>query len=313
MAKKERPLVVEIPRPAEEQPAWSRVSVIAVVGFALGVAWPRMTGVQIGPSVPGDLRAPAESAAAPAVQPPSAAPAAVPAAGLAAEPSRKNEQLVVVGPGSIARCFDRKDKKIDECGELQFDPIALPKLKELARCPSALGLEGKLTIGFELNFEKKEVQVVKGKKKTTLPSSTVNGILQCAAREFSSIALDEVPHKFRRYSLVYTATFYPPGKHPEDARAGEEKGAPSPDAQADGAEGEGDDQAAGTTTSESAASGSASISWDTALVRKEPKTGEVVARLVRGTRVKLTGRQNDWYKIEHRGKVGWVYRGAIGL
>jgi SH3-like domain-containing protein len=48
-------------------------------------------------------------------------------------------------------------------------------------------------------------------------------------------------------------------------------------------------------------------------VRKEPKTGEVVARLVRGTRVKLTGKQNDWYKIDHRGKTGWVYRGALGL
>jgi hypothetical protein len=304
MAKKERPLTVEIPRPAEEQPAWSRVGVIALVGFGLGMAWPRITGVQIGPSVPGDARPTAETAA-PAAQPPGAAPAAAPGGAAAApEAASKNEQLVVVGPGSIARCSDKKDKKVDDCGELQFDPIALPKLKELARCPSALGLEGKLTIGFELNFEKKEVQVVKGKKKTTLPSSTVNGILQCAAREFSSIALDEIPHKYRRYSLVYTATFHPPGKHPEAAPTGEGEGA--------GEGGEGG-EAAGTTTSESAASGSAMISWDTALVRKEPKTGEVVARLVRGTRVKLNGRQNDWYKIEHRGKVGWVYRGAIGL
>ncbi|MCC6559273.1 MAG: SH3 domain-containing protein [Polyangiaceae bacterium] len=306
MAKKDPPLIVEIPRPADDQPAWSRVGVIAVLGFALGVAWPKLAGVQIGPSVPGDARAPADSAAPIASAAPSAAPEAPAAPAPSAEAAPKNEQLVVVGPGTITRCFDKKDKKVDDCGALQFDPIALPKLKELARCPSALGLEGKLAIGFELHFEKKEVQVVKGKKKTTLPSTTVNGILQCAAREFSNIALDEVPHKYRRYSLTYTATFYPPGKHPEDAQTGEGKG---PGAQGE----EGDGESAGTTTSESAASGSATISWDTALVRKEPRTGDVVERLVRGTRVKLIGRQNDWYKIDHRGKTGWVYRGAIGL
>jgi Bacterial SH3 domain len=307
MAKKQRPLTVEIPRPGDEQPAWSRVGVIAAVGFVLGVVWPRIAGVHIGPSVPSDLRAQPETAAssaAPAASagaPAAPAPAAPEAEGKAAEAPAKNEQLVVVGPGRILRCFDRKDKKIEDCGELQFDPIALPRLKELARCPSALGLEGKLPIGFELDFEKKEVQVVKGKR-TTIPSSTVSGILQCAAREFSNIALDEVPHKFRRYSLVYTATFYPPGKH--DKLSPEDEGSKDKDDE---------ERAAGTTTSETAASGTAAISWDTALVRAEPKAGEIVMRLVRGTRVKLVGRQNDWYKIEHRGKTGWVYRGSIGL
>jgi hypothetical protein len=298
--KKERPLTVDIPRAADDRPAWSRVGLVALIGFAVGVAWPKLAGVQIGPSVPGDARDEAEPAAAG----PIAAPAPSGSAGPDAPPpeaARKNEQLVVIGPGGIARCADKKNKQVDDCGELLFDPVALPKLRELAHCPSALGLEGKLTIGFEINFDKKEVQVVKGKKKSSLPSSTVNGILQCAAREFTNVALDEVPHKYPRYSLVYTATFYPPGKHPDGG--GEAAKAP-------GAEGE---DAAGTTTSESAASGTATISWDTALVRQEPKTGDVVARLVRGTRVKLTGRQNDWYKIDHRGKTGWVYRGALGL
>lgn len=307
--KKERPLTVDIPRPADEQPAWSRVGIIALIGFAVGIAWPKVAGVRIGPSVPGEGRAEAEAApsAAPVAPPPeTAAPAAPPPA---PEANRKNEQLVVIGAGAIARCSDKKNKAVDECGALQFDPVAVPKLRELAQCPAALGLEGKLAIGFEINFEKKEVQVVKPKKaKTSLPSSTVNGILQCAAREFSSVSLDEVPHKYAKYSLVYTATFYPPGKHPvEPGEAGE--GGDKP-----GAEGEGEgEESAGTTTSESSASGSATIGWDTALVRGEPKTGDVVLRLVRGTRVKIVGRQNDWYKIEHRGKTGWVYRGAIGL
>ncbi len=313
--KKERPLTVEIPRPVDDQPAWSRVGVIALIGFAVGVAWPRLAGVKIGPGVPGEGRETEAAAAGPTAAPASPPPeTAAPAPAASNAAARKNEQLVVIGSGTITRCSDKKNKKVEDCGALQFDPVALPKLKELAQCPSALGLEGKLAIGFEINFDKKEVQVVKARKvKTTLPTTTVNGILQCAAREFSTVALDEVPHKYPRYSLVYTATFYPPGKHPGDTGEGGKEGKePGQEAgkEGEGAEGE---EAAGTTTSETAASGSATISWDTALVRKEPKDGEVVARLVRGTKVKLTGKQNDWYKIEHRDKVGWVYRGAIGL
>lgn len=298
MAKRQRPLTVDIPRPGDEQPVWSRVGVIALVGFVIGVAWPKLAGVSIGPSVPGDPKPTATPAAA-------SAPPAPPAPASAEQPEAKpaeaaaiNEQRVVVGPGKITRCFDQKNKRVNDCGELQFDPVALPRLKELAQCPAAAGIEGKLPIGFEVNFEKKEVHVVKGKK-GTIPPATVSGILQCAAREFSNVSLEEVPHKYRRYSLVYTATFYPPGK-PDEASKGE-------------AGKEDQEQAAGTTTSETAASGLATVSWDTALVRGAPKEGDVVMRLVRGTRVKLVGRQNDWYKIDHRGKTGWVYRGAIGL
>ncbi|WP_437970243.1 SH3 domain-containing protein [Sorangium sp. So ce260] len=301
MAKRQRPLTVDIPRPGDEQPVWSRIGVIALVGFVVGVAWPRIAGVRIGPSVPGDLKATAETAAAPP-SPAAAAPGTAEPEAKPPEPA-KDQQQVVVGPGRITRCSDKKNKKVEDCGELQFDPIALPRLKELAQCPAALGVDGKLPIGFELNFEKKEVQVVKGKK-TSLPASTVSGILQCAAREFSNVSLEEVPHKYGRYSLVYTATFHPPGAQADGAKA---EGAKAE------AGGEEQEQAAGTTTSETAVSGLATVSWDTALVRGAPKEGDVVMRLVRGTRVKLVGRQNDWYKVEHRGKTGWMYRGAIGL
>src|SRR6185369_12999842 len=97
---------------------------------------------------------------------------------------------------------------------------------------------------------------------------------------------------------VYGLSFYPPGKHPEEA-------AP--------AEGDADGGAAGSTTDRIDATGTAIVSWDTALVRKDPKDGDVVARIVRGTKVKILGRQSDWYKIDAGGKVGWVYRGSIGL
>jgi hypothetical protein len=310
MAKSERPLTVEIPRPGADQPVWSRVGIIGVVGFVVGIAWPRLAGVKVGPAVPADLRAQVEGSATPAPHAPgSAAPAEAGASsGSDADagddaPPPENQEMVVVGPGKIVRCSDKKDKKIDDCEKLLFDPLAVKRLRELSRCPSAAGLTGKMTVGFEVDFGKKEVGVKHRKKGTSLPSSTVAGILQCTAREFGNVSLEEVPHKHRRYTLEYALTFYGPGKHPEGAALAVPAGPDAGDA----------DPAAGSTTSEAEASGSAIVAWDTALLRKDPKDGEVVARLVRGTKVKIAGKQGDWYKIESGAKTGWVYRGTIGL
>jgi hypothetical protein len=312
MAKSERPLTVEIPDAAADRPVWSRVGIVAVLGFAIGIAWPpRFAGVRLGPTVPADLRAQVEpSAAPPPVASPrasasagasgSSAPSATASADAEASPPA-NQQMVVVGPGKILKCWDKKDKKLDECEKLLFDPLARKRLLDLAKCPSALGLTGKMNLGFEVDFSKKEVIVKRQKKGTSLPSSTVSGIVQCATHEFANVSLEEVPHKHRHYSLEYGLSFYGPGKHPED-------GAPA------AANPPGDaEPAAGSTTSEADASGTAVVAWDTALLRKEPKDGEVVARLVRGTKVKIVGKQSDWYKVESGAKTGWVYRGTIGL
>jgi hypothetical protein len=309
MAKAERPLQIDIPGPTEGRPIWSRVGIVAVAGFAIGIAWPRFAGVHIGPNAPADARpggevvASASASAAPGM--PSEAPSALAAGAASGAPAVEAPaagQTVVVGAGKIQRCFDKKGKKQETCGELQIDPLVVPKLKELAKCPAAIGLEGKMAIGFEVHFEKKEVHVTKGKK-NTLPASTVQGVLQCAAKEMANLALDDVPHKLARYTLGYQLTFYKPGKAPEESKAAADK-------DKDGGD---DDKPAGQTTSETGVSGSAVVSWDTALLRKDPRDGEIAARLVRGTRVKLVGRQNDWYKVESGAKVGWLYRGSIGL
>jgi hypothetical protein len=308
MAKVSAPLKVEIPRPGEDQPIWSRVGIVAALGFVLGLAWPKLAGVKIGPSVPVDLRPESSASVASAPKPslsgaPSASAAAptASASASAAPAAPANQQSVVIGPGKIVKCVDKKDKKIDDCEKLQLDPVVVPKLRELAKCPAVIGLDGKVAIGIEVNFEKKEVQVSRPKKDketTNVPGSTVKGVLQCAGKELAGIALDEVPHKYRKYSLVYPVTFYPPGKHPEEAKGDDDKG---------------DEPAAGATSNETGATGSATVSWDTALVRKDPKEGEVVARIVRGTKVKILAKQNDWYKVETGGKTGWVYRGSIGM
>src|SRR5512132_2265378 len=84
MGKTDRPLAVEIPRPGSEHPAWSRVGAIGLAGFLIGIAWPRIAGVRIGPSVPGDLRAQIEATATPAgsaaPRPAAGAPSGTPAA-----------------------------------------------------------------------------------------------------------------------------------------------------------------------------------------------------------------------------------------
>jgi len=301
----DRPLMVDIPPAGADQPAWSKVGIIAFVGFVVGIAWPRLVGFKVGPAVPADLRAqveatPAHSAAAPSSAAPATSASAAPSADANADgtPSA-NQEMVVVSPGKILKCYDKRDKKIDDCESLLIDPIVVKRLRELSKCPAAMGLTGKIAIGFEVDFGKKEVSVKHRKKGTTLPSSTVSGVINCAGKDFSNVLLDDVPHKHKHYALEYQVNFYGPGKHPEGV---------TPPSDGDDA-----DPAAGKTTNADEANGSATVAWDTALLRKEPKDGEVVARLVRGTKVKIVGKQGDWYKIESGSKAGWVYRGTIGL
>src|SRR5580658_2919615 len=63
--------LVEAPPPAADTPSWTRVGVIAAIGFVVGVAWPRLAGVRLGPSLPDGAASPivATSASAMAVAP----------------------------------------------------------------------------------------------------------------------------------------------------------------------------------------------------------------------------------------------------
>ena len=174
-ARSERPLAVDIPRPGADQPAWSKVGIIAVLGFVVGIAWPRIVGVKVGPAVPADLRAQVEAAPARSASAP-VRPRRLRASGSASAGSgerrrrrrlRANQEMVVVGPGKILKCWDKRDKKVDDCESLLIDPIVVKRLRELSRCPHAMGLTGKMAIGFEVDFGKKEVGVKQRKKGTT--------------------------------------------------------------------------------------------------------------------------------------------------
>jgi hypothetical protein len=204
------------------------------------------------------------------------------------------EQVPVVGPGFILHCRD-EGEELTDCGLLQFDPVAVPRIKALSRCPAAKGANGKLSVGFDVDFRRKTVRVLLGKS-TTLPHETAEALVRCADTSFDQVSLAEVPHDHRQYTLFYAARFAdgPPAPASSDKPA------------VDGPK-------AGATTSESPASGGATVAWDVALLRDTPKSGAIVARVLRGSKVKVLAHQGEWYRVQYGAFQGWVYRGTIGL
>ncbi|MEO7330995.1 MAG: SH3 domain-containing protein, partial [Minicystis sp.] len=65
MAKVDKPLKVVIPKAGADQPIWSRVGIIGFAGFVIGIAWPKVAGVKVGPAVPEDLKTQIEATATP--------------------------------------------------------------------------------------------------------------------------------------------------------------------------------------------------------------------------------------------------------
>jgi hypothetical protein len=296
MASRDQPIVV-LPRTEGDRPPWAKVSLIAAAGFIIGIAWPRLAGMRIAPNPPSDgPQAAAQNHAAAALASGSASAlaraAAAPSAAALAAPAAVS---ISVGQGLILSCWELADAKQKECGSLQFDPIAVPKIKGLAQCAAAAGVTGKLSIGFDIDFRKKTIHPKVGKS-TTVARDSAEALVKCAEPMFENVGLWEVPHEHRHYTVFYTAELSPPGKQGDTAS--------TPPA----VEG----RAAGTTTGETAASGTATIGWDVALVRDTPKTGSVVGRILQGSKVKLVGKQGEWYHVQYGSIDGWVHRGAIG-
>jgi hypothetical protein len=293
---KERALRVDLPGPDAERLAWRRVVVFAGVGLVLGVAWPIVAGVRIGPQVPGAKTAtPSSSSNAPpppaALSAPSAGAEAPALAAPTPAASVSKEQTVVVADGAVTLCWN-KEKRIEpeHCGPLKADRLFVSRLQALKTCPSALGLAGEMGLGFDVDFAKKEIQVRKVGD-SDLPSTTINGIVACVGDYIADVSPETIAHKYSKYRVTYTVKFYPPGTAP--AAEGSEDEAPADD--------------------DAERRGLATVTWDTALLRDEPRTGKVIARLVRGTAVKILSRRKDWYRVTIQSKEGWVYRGALGL
>ncbi|HTV24837.1 MAG TPA: SH3 domain-containing protein, partial [Polyangiaceae bacterium] len=155
---------------------------------------------------------------------------------------------------------------------------------------AAEGLSGVLSLGVYLDFAQGRITRVKSGASTTLPKAKSNALLACAEETVAGTALDDVEHEHARYWVYHLVRFLPPGS------AIDPESAPPP-------------------REVVSASGQATIGWTTAVVRVEPAPrGKVATRLPYGTRVSVTGRAGDWYRIERSGKsLGWVHRKAIGM
>src|ERR1700690_4585356 len=89
-------ITVHVPGPAQGRPRWKSVAVIASLGFVVGVVWPRLAGVRLGPSLPEAPSASLSSSASPAT--PSAPSAPLPSASLPSAPASAPPLPAGAGP-----------------------------------------------------------------------------------------------------------------------------------------------------------------------------------------------------------------------
>lgn len=295
---KRGPLRVEVPRPEDEKLRFGRVGIIAVVGFVLGMLWPRLAGVKLVPSAPAideqteqgaEQAAASAASAAPSAPPPAVKPQAVEPPPPKPEPA---DRLKVSDP-QVTSCRDHEGKRLRECDKLDIDGVARSRVLALSACPAAADVRGTLSLGLELDFGTKKIKGVFKGKSTTLDADKADALLECAKPSFESASLDGIEHKAPAYTVFYRVDFMAaPAAAPEGPAT----------------------EDAGTETT--LASGRATVIWEVAILRSTPtKDGEVVARLLRGTRLVVTGRQGDWYKVKYNSKndEGWVFRTAVGL
>jgi hypothetical protein len=296
-----QPLKIEVPNPKQETLRFGRVGVIVTVGFLIGIVWPRLAGFKLVPSVPSQ---PAESSSADLTGAPgdpkggTAAPpssAEVEPSPAAADAETAPDRPVISEPQFLA-CKVSGKKHKDDCDHIEFDGLARPHIQALASCEGSARMEGVLSLGFDLDFESQRIKAIKSGKSTSLTQADVDTLVACEKKEFSNVSLVGIKHQSDTYSVFYKVEF---------AKAA----APKP--------GQAEPSAADAPPGEvTEASGHATVSWDVALVRSSAsRDGAVIARVLQGTRVSVTGRRGDWYRIKYdvKGNVGWVYRTAIGM
>lgn len=254
------------------------VLIIAGVGFLIGVVWPRLAGVSLVPEAPIEEDNGVGQETASTTSPvASAAPAEI----IELLP----EDRLNIGPVKVTSC-SKGSEKSNKCDAIEIDDLVHPHLIALLGCPAAEGMFGTLSLGFKLDFVQGKVGNVESGRSTDLPASSAKELLRCAERELGAVSLNALPHQFDTYQVFYVLEF----KTPEAA--------------------------AQDKTSVTPASGKATVQWRTGLIREEPeRDGKVVARLLTGAVVVVTGRTGEWYRVKYddKGREGWVHGAAIGL
>jgi hypothetical protein len=346
--RKDAPLTVDVPSADRDSPGWVKVGVIAAVGFVIGIAWPRVMGVRLGPSAPGESTASASSgssssggaASTPASTTAAAAAAAsAGAAGAKSQPSTASAALVASGAaasasaaaksappapphvrvrsGAVLSCKtdDGGTKKGKACGKIpSLDQVVVPRLRTVAQCAGAEGQTGKLSFMATADFTSGRFSWDFGRSTTV---GNLDQLRACLKTTFHGVTVKGAAHDNPRYTVAYNAMFTAPAASKDDGDE-DERGASGAAAEHASAGAKANAKADAPKSEKSDAqpvSGDATVGWEVALVREVPKTGGIVARLPRGTKVKLGAAKDGWYSIKYGDGFageGWVYRGAIG-
>lgn len=293
LLERQKPLRIEVPR--EDRPRFGRVGLIAAVGFGVGVLWPQLAGMRIVPRAPTHTSESAgedlTGAPAPAGDGKAAKAVTEGASGPEKETSAAPLERFSIGPGEVTSCRDAEGKRAASCDRIDFDAVARGRLATLAACEATPRARGVLSVGFDLDFERDRVVGIQTGKSTTVSEGDAQALIGCLNATLGQVSLGSIPHAHARYTIFYRVEFTEPV--PEG--------------------GEGPDAASSAITP---ASGRATVAWDVALVRSgASRDDDVVARVLQGTRVTVTGRKGDWYRVKYDGKgsEGWVFRTAIGM
>jgi len=286
-----KPLRIDVPR--EDRPRFGRVGVIALVGFVVGVSWPHLSGVRIVPRAPtpaGEAAA-VDLTGAPAPSAEASQPKAEARPADAPKPAATPPLPFSIGEGEVTSCRDADGKRVASCDKVDFDVVARGRLATLAACDASSRARGILSVGFDLDFERDRVVGIQTGKSTTVADGDARTLIGCLNQTLGEVSLASIPHHNARYMVFYRVEF----KDPVEA-------APQP--------------AADAAPEITPASGRATVAWDVALVRAGPsREDDVVARVLQGTRVTVTARKGDWYRVKYDGKgsEGWVFRTALGM
>jgi hypothetical protein len=340
---KDPPLTVQVPNASQDKPAWVKVGVIAAVGFVVGIAWPRVIGVRLGPSAPGEAaaaaaaaagsgsahpggRAPESPVASGGASPSSSSKTPAIASTTASTPSATQSSVaanavppnITVPKGLVISCktSDGDTKKGNkDCGAVPgVDALVMPRVRKISTCSGVEGQTGKLSLIVNADFASGRFWYEVGKSSTL---QNMDAITSCLKTSFHGVSTTATPHEHPRYTVAYTAVFAP-GEDEAKAHANKDN---KPEAKAkDAPPSDQNEKTTETSPVQPASanaqnSGEATVAWEVALVRDAPKTGGLVSRLPRGTKVKVGSSKDGWYQIkfgESFNNDGWVYRGAIG-
>jgi hypothetical protein len=285
-----QPLKVSVPEPEQERPRFGRLGLIALICFGIGLIWPGLVGMGLVQRPPGTSKA--DPPEPPPPEPEPSAPSGDPAPGAAeravarVEPSALGAETTRLEDVVVVSCRDASGQSVSDCDVPDVTASLAAPIAKLAGCDGAAGATGVLSLGLELDFVRGRVVKVKAGRSTTLSRDMTAALLACAEDVMVGTRLGDAKHSHPTYWAYYMVRFVPPGSSHDGALEVVE------------------------------ASGQGTIGWQTAVVRGEPsRQGKIIARLLYGTRVEVSGRAGDWYRVifDAKGNAGWVHRKAIGL